>query len=332
MTTPENVNVNKLEKPTESPMAHLEEALPGVAEIITDGDSKDLHATEDKYNVTKTPEDLTIGVKSMVVSIESLSRAFPGAIIVKTIAGPYFAVRKNGDGTWEGNSFTLMPNGSIGAVYQEHTIDTNLIEVVEKKLELTIPVLNRDLMKLGVNHEKRGEFLNDLKDFPPEERINLYHGLNGGIGSALKILESPEHGVKQISGPCLSVYPVGQFWKPGGAGFKYSILRGDIEFPGESRPDAQFRMNDEGTIFLINGLDTLSLTRFDGEVMRTVATKDVYEKNEDGSNKGEYVNGEWVVLPPTETAILLTNEEMALEKKIQEEVKKFSDIRTSMPD
>lgn len=328
--SPENLNLSTQETSSESFSKSFGTDPLTVAEIIGKDDPVELKKLDEKYSIVQTSDKKIEGTKSgelAVVNNEELSHNFPGSTIIKKIDGTYFAVRKNKNDEWEGNSFTLMPDGNIGAVYQEHNIDDDVIEMAEKKFEFTIPLLNRDLMKLGVDREKRIEFLDELKSFPSEKIIDLYHGLNGGIDGALKVLESQEQGIKQISGPCLSVYPIGQFWKPGSAGFRYSISRGDIEFPGESKPNAQFRMDDEGVIFLVNGLDTLSLTKFDGEVVRNVATREVYEKDEDGFNKANLINGEWKDLPPVEKVVHLTDEEMALEKKIKEKLKELSSIR-----
>lgn len=328
--TPENSSPSTQERLTEQPVKRLDGEPLNVSEIIANNDLLELKKLDDKYSVVASSEKAMEDIKTeeaTLVNNKELSSSFPDSVIVKKADGTYFAVRKNKEDEWEGNSFTLMSDGNIGAVYQEHNIDENVIEVAEKKLWSTVPILNRDLMNLGVNNEKRAEFLNYLKNFPSEKTIDLYHGLNGGIDGALKVLESPEQGVKQISGPCFSVYPIGQFWKPGGAGLKYSIPRGDIEFPGESKPDAHFRMDDDGVILLVNGLDTLSLTKFDGQVMRNVATKEVYEKDEDGFNKAKSVNGEWVELPPIEKVVDLTEEEIKIEEKIQEKLKELSNIR-----
>ncbi len=70
-----------------------------------------------------------------IVNNSKLAEEFPGSVIVKKIDGTHFAVRKNPQGEWEGNSFKLTPDGGIGAVYQEHGIDNSIIKVVEDKIE-----------------------------------------------------------------------------------------------------------------------------------------------------------------------------------------------------
>lgn len=183
-----------------------------------------------------------------------------------------------------------------------------------------IPILERDLMYLGTpdQQEKRLEFINELRDLSSEAAVELYHGLNGGLEKALAVLESPDQGVKQISGPCLAVFPVGQFWKPGDVGFKYSIPRGKIEFPGESNPDAQFRVDEGGSVLMINNLESLPLSEYSGEVMRTTQKEDVtFEK---------MINGEMMDVPG-QREVPLTREQVEVAKKIEEAVEKFSRIR-----
>lgn len=222
-----------------------------------------------------------------------------------------------------------MSNGTIGAVYQERTFDKNIIETAEKKLALTIPLLDRELIDNDANEDKRARLIDRLKNVPESEIIKVYHGLKSNLGSgvALSILESSDHGVKQISGPCLSLSPSGAYWKPGATGFEYSLVRGDIEFPGESKEDARFRLDNKGTIFMINGLNHLSLDTYDGRVLRTAEIMEVYEKDEDGDNKAILVNGEWKDLPPVKKVIGLTDEELVIEKKIQEKLKELAYIR-----
>lgn len=252
---------------------------------------------------------------------EKISKNFLGSTIIKRIDGTHFAVRKNNEGIWEGNSFKLTPDGDIGATYHERTIDPEIITAVENIQAMTVPTLNRDLMKIGMaTREEKALFVNEKKNFSSEASIDLYHGLNGGIEGALKVLESPSQGVKQISGPCLALYPVGQFWKPGDAGFKYSIPRGQIEFPGESNPLAQFRVDEGGTVLMINGLDTLPLSEFNGIVMTTERKRDVIqEKVIDGVLEDVVVGQE--VVP-------LTYEERKIGKEIQKKLQELSDIRS----
>ena len=182
-----------------------------------------------------------------------------------------------------------------------------------------VPILDRDLTRLGVSgQEEMDKFLSEKNSLPAESMIDIYHGLNGGLAAALAVLESPENGVKQISGPCLSVYPVGQFWKPGDAGFKYSISRELIEFPGESKPDAQFKIDKGGTVFLSNGLESLPITDFKAEVMRTVRKEDVVEEQLDEENT-------WRDVVVGERVVALTDKEIEVEKKIAEKIKELKE-------
>lgn len=243
---------------------------------------------------------------------EKLSGNFLGATIVKRIDGTYFAVRKSGN-IWEGSEFKLMDDGFPGAVYQVHTLPPEIIKAVETELSFTLPVLNRDLMNIGVaSPEEKSSFVTGLKNLPEGSMIDLYHGLNGGSASALQVLDSESRGVKQISGPCLAAYPVGQFWKPGDAGFKYSILKDNIEFPGESKPEAKFRMYADGIVTMINGLTELPIDQYDGVVMRTERKVDVTRK--------ELVADEWEDVVVGEKIVPITTEERLLNKEVQKKL------------
>ena len=194
-------------------------------------------------------------------------------------------------------------------------------EVFEEGEVPHIPVLDRELIKLGVSGpEKMEEFLDEKMALPPDAMIDLYHGLNGGLNKALAVLESPDQGVRQISGPCLAVFPVGQFWKPGDAGLKYAIPRGDIQFPGESNPDAKFRIDKGGVVTLVGGLEALPMDQYNGEVLRTERKVDIIEER----LEGDVVVGERVVD--------MTDEEKADEAKIAEKLKELTETRLTKAD
>lgn len=183
----------------------------------------------------------------------------------------------------------------------------------------SVPILNRELIKIGTESpEKKAEFVSEKRNLPAGAMIDLYHGLNGGLRAALGVLESPDHGVRQISGPCLQLYPVGQFWKPGDAGFHYSVPRKLFEFPGENSSDAKFRVDDDGTVSLIGGLKALSVTEFNGEVMRTERKEDIYEE--------QLVDGVLENVVVGEKTVELTDEEKEEETKV---VKKISELKAS---
>ena len=250
---------------------------------------------------------------------EKFSDNFPESVIVKKIDGTYFAVRKKGD-SWEGNEFKLMNDGSIGAVYQVHTLPLEIIKTVEVQLSLTLPVLNRDLIKMGTaSPEEKSRFVDSIKNLPEGAMVDLYHGLNGGADGALKVLDSNSRGVQQISGPCLAVYPVGQFWKPGDAGFKYSITKDDIEFPGENKPDAKFCMDSEGIVYMVNGLTELPIDEYNGVVMRTDRKVDITEE--------KLVEGVWEDVVVGQKNVPLSAEEAKVSADIQKKLQELSNIR-----
>lgn len=198
-----------------------------------------------------------------------------------------------------------------------------IIAPEKEVVTLDIPILDRSLTRFGFDHEARTEFINEKKSLPSDAIVELYHGLNSNLEGALAVLESPEHGLKQKSGPCLSVYPEGGYWKPGDAGLRYSIPREKIELPGEINSGAQFRMDDTGTVFMVNGLDTLSFAEFDGEVVRTEGKKTIYEKDVTGADTD--VEAGQIVRP-------LTDKEIEAGRKIEEKLKKFSGIRKTNSD
>ncbi|GEM_PF-6152264 len=228
--------------------------------------------------------------------------------------------------TWKGKELGLPPplqeQGGETVGMNLETQDSLENESNEEEIPTpNIPTLDRELMELGTGEpEKLVEFLSEKSNLPPDANIELYHGLNGGLEGALAVLESPEQGVKQISGPCLAVYPVGQFWKPGGAGLKYSIPRGSIEFPGESNINAKFRIGDDGVVSLVNGIDTLPLTEFNGEVIRTDLMEDIFDEEQgfvfDSTTK------------PIERRIVpLSDREKEIGMKIEEKLGEFSQAR-----
>lgn len=286
------------------------------------------NSTEEITTVTQTYTELDTERVSFLnekfekpepVYNEKLSENFPGSIIVKKMDGTYFAIRKNGN-AWEGNDFKVMNDGSIGAVYQLHDIPAEIIQAVEHEMAATLPVLNRDLMKIGTaSEEEKAAFVESIKNLPQGSSVDLYHGLNGGSLGALKILESEPYGVKQISGPCLAAYPVGQFWKPGDAGFKYSVNKDDIEFPGEHKANAKFRMDSNGVVFMIHGITELPLNEYTAVVMRTDRKVDVVEEKE--------VDGFWQDVVVGEKIVPITSEERRINKSIQEKLQEPSFAR-----
>jgi hypothetical protein len=185
-----------------------------------------------------------------------------------------------------------------------------------------IPVLDRELMSIGTRSlEQKAEFVSELSNLPPDAEVYLYHGLNGGLGAALGVLESPDHGVRQISGPCLSLYPVGQFWKPGDVGFRYSVPRGLVEFPGEHNLNAQIRINSLGSGLLIGDRTALPVTEFNGEVMRTDRKEDIYEER--------IINGVTEDVSVGERTVELTDREKEEALKIME---KIAELKTNATD
>lgn len=184
----------------------------------------------------------------------------------------------------------------------------------------SLGILDRDLIQMGrFDPEQMAEFLSAQRALADDVSIDLYHGLNGGLDKALVMLESPDQGVKQISGPCLAVYPIGQFWKPGDAGFKYSIPRGEIEYPGELRPNAKFRVDEGGVVTMVGGLESLPLSKYNGEVIRTEQKRDIIgEKVVDGFIEEEVIGEE--IVP-------LSEGEKENQKQIARRLSEFSQIR-----
>lgn len=208
---------------------------------------------------------------------------------------------------------TETPTIAVEAVQENETNE-------ESHEELLLPILDRELTQIGTaSPGEKAQFVESRKNLPPDAIIPLYHGLNGGLVAALGVLESPDHGVRQNSGPTLALYPVGQFWKPGDAGFRYSIPRGSIEFPGESNSGAKFRVDEGGSVFLAGGLEALPLDQFNGEVLSVERKEDVYEKR--------VVNGLTEDVVVGERAVRLTEKEKEDEKRIAEKIKEFAQLR-----
>ena len=210
----------------------------------------------------------------------------------------------------------------------EQLTEVDLIRAAEKDFP-TIPVLDTRLKSLGLEeggtysdqwNDRLAEFIEEEKNISSSGSVELYHGLNGGMEGALAVLESPEKGVQQRSGPCLSIFPVGQFWKPGDAGFRYSVPRELIQFPGESNPGAKVRIDETGTGWLINGTEALPLTDFKGDILRTPKLKDVYRDEVEHSFDSS-------IKPIGTELVPLTEEERETGKKIKELLNGFSETR-----
>jgi hypothetical protein len=59
----------------------------------------------------------------------STHESFPGSLIVND-GREYFAIRKNAQGVYEGNSFSLMEDGSVGATYQMYESDFDRLQEI----------------------------------------------------------------------------------------------------------------------------------------------------------------------------------------------------------
>jgi len=136
--------------------------------------------------------------------------------------------------------------------------------------------LDENLLKLTMDAEGLGKYIEEIRNLPPDDMVDLYNGFNnGGYDVALDILNGAAKGLEQRSGPCVSLTPIGQFWK--GVGFKYSLRRDQIKFPGEDNPNAVIEMTaglegipDTGSI--INEIGSLPLDQFEAEIVRSKFT------------------------------------------------------------
>ncbi len=158
---------------------------------------------------------------------------------------------------------------------QEDEKDAHAQELRDKAWEAvdsSVQKIDSSLFKDAMGEEGYKSFIENIKKLPPNEIVHLYHGLNsGGYESVLEILDSPSHGVEQHSGPTLSLVPVGQFWKR--LGFRYSLKRGQIAFPGEDNPNAVVKMGENGvpedTGYIATPSGSLPLDQFEAEIMRS---------------------------------------------------------------
>ena len=132
--------------------------------------------------------------------------------------------------------------------------------------------------------------------------------------------------MREFDGPCLALYPVGQFWKPGDAGLHYKVFRRLLEFHGESNPDAKFYVSETGMVSLINGLEAVSVAEFNGEVMRTVGKEKIYEDDGSGDKWNPYRESRGMDKVLGERVVELTDEEKGYEEKI---IKKLADLKAA---
>ena len=113
MMSPEKVTLNTQEINREETMS--------VIEITKRGDPRELKELDDKYMVSsvseKTVENTTHN-EPLLITNEGLSNTFPGSYIVKKTNGTYFAIRKNKEGEWEGNSFTSNYGNDLSKLYR----------------------------------------------------------------------------------------------------------------------------------------------------------------------------------------------------------------------
>lgn len=137
--------------------------------------------------------------------------------------------------------------------------------------------IDSELCKLPLDKEKYREYIEEKKNLPPDAIIHLYHGLKGDdYRGVLGIINSKTHGIEQRSGPTLSFVPFGQFWNKS-LGFRYSLRRNQIVFPGEENPNAIVRIGGEGSIkdvgYIENESGSLPLSQFEGEMMYSKGAK-----------------------------------------------------------
>ena len=196
---------------------------------------------------------------------------------------------------WDSHGTVPPPMTPEFGVAEIPTVESQVSPETKDEKSL-IPVLDRKLIKMGTESpERKAAFVRERSELSPDAMVDLYHGLNGGLRAALGVLESPDRGVRQISGPALSLYPVGQFWKPGDAGFHYSVPRRLIAFPGENNPDAKIRVDEGGTAWIEGDVKALPVDEYSGEVLRTERKEDVYEEQVIGGVREEVLVGERVV-------------------------------------
>jgi hypothetical protein len=144
----------------------------------------------------------------------------------------------------------------------------------EEKEKSAFREIDQRLLDLNGDREKISEYIDKQKNLPPDAIVHLYHGLNGSYKTVLGVLNSSSHGVEQHSGPTLSFIPLGQFWKKGDLGLRYSLKRSQIEFPGEKNPNAVVRIGGEyGDVgYIENESRSLPIDKFEADVMRSAGT------------------------------------------------------------
>ena len=148
-----------------------------------------------------------------------------------------------------------------------------------KPMPLPLPELK--LKDISKSKDEYTKYYEQIKNTKPNDDVKLYHGLkSNNLDSVLNILNSEHKGVSQISGPTLSLTPLGQFWNasPGnetvpikGLGICYTLKRKDICFPGENNPNAIVKMcnavTNDNAALITNATGALSLAEHRGEVL-----------------------------------------------------------------
>lgn len=152
------------------------------------------------------------------------------------------------------------------------TLETVDGEIEQESGQLGFEKIDPSLFKVNMGDEGFRQYVEQQRNLPPDGIVYLYHGLNGGgYKDALRIIDSPSHGIAQRSGPTVSLVPVGQFWR--GVGFRYALRRDQINFPGDNHPNAVVQMMDkdgmEDVGHIINESESLPLDKFEAKVMRS---------------------------------------------------------------
>lgn len=103
------------------------------------------------------------------------------------------------------------------------------------------------------------------KNKKDDELVSLYHGANF-LTISDKAVDSfsqafvDSNCLKQISGPTLSLKPIGQFWR--GLGLEIKIPRNKIEFPGEKKDNPVVEINEDGIAFIITPDKSIKFDEF----------------------------------------------------------------------
>lgn len=107
--------------------------------------------------------------------------------------------------------------------------------------------------KLKVSEEYTKSLYESAKNKNDDEIVSLYHGaktfsINEKVAESFFQAFTGSNCLQQISGPTLSINPIGQYWL--GLGLEVKIPRSQVEFAGEKKVNPIIKINEDGIAFI----------------------------------------------------------------------------------